>query len=137
MPLRRREGEDVDVVAGLDVLEKRCVVHDDRRDCAIALGQPQELVHERPPLDIRREPEREGQPAACGVAVDEDTLPARISRDLVEEDGRRSEGVDQHFGDLTDIRLPGRAFHRSQFAHRVGARDPVAEIRVFHECLLP
>ena len=135
MPLRGGEFEHVDVLAAQHVLEDGAVLHEPRGHAPVRLGETEELVHERPPLDVDGKPERERQASARRVRVHEDAVAGGIARDVVEEDRGRVVGVVEHLRDAADVLLPGRAPDVAHLSERPRLRDPVAEVLVPHHGL--
>src|SRR5207249_11788694 len=83
------------------------VLHDARRESAALLGELEETVHERSPLDVDRKSQRQSETLPRRIRVREDAEARGITGDVVEEDGRRVVGVVEHLGDAPDVLLPG------------------------------
>jgi len=126
VPLGGGEFQDVDVVAHQDVLHHWAVLHRPGGDRPAALGDPQELVHQWPPLDVDRQPQGQGQTPPGGVGVGQDPKARGISGNVVEQHGRRVVGVVKHFSDPTDVLLPARPAHIAELAQAADPVQPVA-----------
>ena len=132
MPEGSREPEEVHLVALEHVLHDRAVFDHHGRHRLALVHAPLPLVHQLPGADLEREPERDGEPAALALGVDQDAIAARIPGDVVEEDGGGLVGVLEHLGDAADVVLPVHAVEDAQLAGGVDHLQPVPQVLVRH-----
>ena len=128
MPDRRRELEDVDLVAHQDVLEHGPgvddLVGDEARlfEIGVAIGLAQ-----LPFGELVRKAERH---VAAGARehVQEQAEPLGAAGNVVEHDAGAILGAQDRFRREADVLLPGGAAHGADLAELIGQREPFAQV---------
>ena len=136
VPARHRDLENVDVLAGVDVLEQRPVLDRDRRDGARLLHVAAPVMHQFDGAGVGIEPERDVDAPDRGEDVGEDAPAARKSRHVVEQHRLVADAALIDVDDAADLLLALGAGDVLQFAVGAQLRDPGAQILALFGCRL-
>ena len=128
VPARHRDLEQVDIVAGLDVLQERTARHRYRRDGLRFLHVFAPMPHQLDLGAVGRVAHRHVDAADRGEQIRQNPMTLRISRDVVEQHQRIADLALVDIDDAADLALTLGAADVGDLAGRLHLREPSAQI---------